>query len=139
MDATRLARYLDLLDHAHERLDWFREWQEQARAGDPKSRLASYKALQEAAEALMDAVAMMVKDDGHVPKDDYENLAIAEAHGLLTSEGTATLREFNGLRNRLVHEYTGITDTVAFDSAERLLPQAERTLQEVKDWLTSKR
>lgn len=74
-----MRRYLDKMEHINERLldieTWFGESEKEDIEGvDRKTRLAIYKAMQEVAEASMDIVAMVLKDEGKLPKDDYTNI-----------------------------------------------------------------
>ncbi len=73
MDERRIARYVDKLNHLEERLGDILEWIDEA-PDDKKSRLAVYKAAQEAVEAVCDVIAMFLKDSGIPPKDDYTNI-----------------------------------------------------------------
>jgi len=102
---------------------------------DEKSKLASYKAFQEIVEASMDILAMMIKDQKLIPKDDYSNIEIANNKKLLTSELCTTLKDMNGLRNRIVHEYNGLADNIALRSMKRLLPQITNFMEQVEKWL----
>lgn len=45
---------------------------------DKKTRYAIYKAYQEIVEAFMDTIAMMIKDSGLLPEDDYTNRKISK-------------------------------------------------------------
>ena len=135
VDASRAARYADKLAHASDRLSRFLEWAPAA-SGDLKARLAAYKAFQEASEALSDVVAMIVKDSGRVPKDDYTNLRLLEEASVLSTDAAGALREGNGLRNRLVHEYGGLVDDVALASGKRLCPLLASVIEEVRRWIS---
>ena len=106
MKIERAGRYKDKLNLVSKRVEQVQEWLQQISAEefleDDKTRLASYKAFQEAVEACLDLVAMMCKDSGMVPKDDYGNL---ETLGELPKDARILLMEANGLRNHLVHRY----------------------------------
>jgi len=74
MDSERLRRYIDKIEHIEERIGDIRAWLceiEDVRGIDKKTRLAVYKAVQEVVEASTDVVAMILKDEGKLPKDDY--------------------------------------------------------------------
>jgi uncharacterized protein YutE (UPF0331/DUF86 family) len=78
MKTERANRYNGKLNLISKRAGQIDEWLSQAPAEDfledDKTKLASYKAFQEAVEACMDLVAMMYKDLRMVPKDDYSNI-----------------------------------------------------------------
>lgn len=137
MDAERAARYSDKLEHAQHRLGRFQDWAPDA-ASDLKTRLAAYKAFQEAAKALFDVAAMVLKDLGQAPKDDYANLSRLEENGVLTKGATAALREANGLRNRLLHEYGGLADEIALQSGIRLAVTLVGAVEEVRTWISKR-
>lgn len=135
MDADRLARYRDKLDHAADRAELF--WTMVDRAEDDiEPRLACYKVVQEVAEALMDVAAMAAKDAGRPPKDDYRNAAILGEAGILSAGSVAVLEELNGLRNRLVHAYNGVDDAVALDSSRRLMKEIAGIVEELEAWIS---
>lgn len=115
MDAARLRRYHDKLDHARKRLDQAAVW---ATGAQEVERLAAYKAFQEAAEAAADLVAMALKDSGRHPRDDYRNLGIAAEAGVFPPGLVEALEAVTGLRNRLVHEYNGLDDEQAVESVD---------------------
>jgi len=83
----RIKRYLRKLEHFSWRLsqvsDWISEVDEEVFVRDEMRKLATYKAFQEAVEAAMDIVAMICRDEGLVPEDDFTNVENLERRGLL--------------------------------------------------------
>jgi uncharacterized protein YutE (UPF0331/DUF86 family) len=132
----RLSRYADKLDHARQRLEAFEAW-DPTPEGPLKDRLAGYKALQEASEALLDTASMLAKDLGTPPKDNHANISMLEEHDILSEAPARALHEVAGLRNRLVHEYNGLDDEIAIDSARRLAPDLRKACEEVRSWLST--
>jgi uncharacterized protein YutE (UPF0331/DUF86 family) len=57
---------------------------------------------------------------------------------ILSSELKNALKEVNGLRNRLVHDYNGITDEIAYRSIMRLSKSVEEFAKAVEKWLSKK-
>lgn len=102
---------------------------------EKKTRLAVYKAMQEAAEAAMDIVAMILKDEGKLPKDDYTNVEEIFELEVIDKSTKEALNEANGLRNRLVHEYNMLSDDVALESIQCLLEPLDTFLEAVKRWM----
>lgn len=139
MKLERASRYKDKLNLISKRAGQIDEWLSQAPAEDfledDKTRLASYKAFQEAVEACMDLVAMMYKDLGNVPKDDYSNIDNLEE---LPEATKKILIEANGLRNHLVHRYNRMDDLQALESMISLLPGIEAFSAEVEAWIEKK-
>lgn len=99
-------------------------------------RKAMYKEFQELVEIVADLSAMVVKDHGEVVEDDYSNLE--KMSRILKSKGLIDdLKEANGLRNILVHEYNGVIDQQAYKSIKGLIPSIERLGEELEKWLKS--
>lgn len=135
VDAARLARYADKLRHVEQRLDQFGSWAGDAVESD-RDRLASFKAFQEVGEALADVCAMLVKDLGIGPKDDYTNVDVLETEDVLDGTQANALRELNGLRNRLVHEYDDLDESLAVESALELAPSIRLICKELRTWIS---
>ena len=129
---SRNERYLQKSELAKERIANIREWH--LGGNDLKSRLATYKAFQEASEAVMDICAMLCKDSGKAVKDDYENIEKLRVMKIITEETSSSLREMNGMRNRIIHEYNGFSYKMFSGNAERLIKDAENFLGVVDAW-----
>ncbi|MGV8174764.1 MAG: DUF86 domain-containing protein [Methanothrix sp.] len=134
--AERSGRYKDKLDIVFKRAGqaqrWIGEISPDDFLEDDKTKLASYKAFQEAVEACLDLVAMMCKDYGVRPQDDYSNL---ERLGSLSTISRKVLIEANGLRNHLVHRYNRRDDLLALESMKNLLSGIVVFGEEVEMWL----
>ncbi len=137
MKAERLKRYKEKLEHMELRKMEFEEWSPGILDND-KDKLSSYKAFQEMAEAANDIIAMLLKDSGLLPEENYVNIDKAAKHGLIPASLRAPLQEMTGLRNRMVHEYNGLDDKTAMESATSLSPKIETFMDVVKKWLRRK-
>ena len=137
MEEIRRKRYIEKINHIKNRASNAESWKEDL-LRDEKTRLACYKAMQEVIEGCMDILSMILKDEKEIPKDDYSNISLAEKKGLLKSGICNALRELNGLRNRLVHEYNGLDDRIALDSIDELLPKIENFSAWARKWLEKK-
>ena len=120
LDQGRKERYLEKLQHAEESLLKLEEWIGDADK-DEKSYAASAKEFQEAIEALTDVFALLVKDHGKLPKDDYTNIERLEELGVLSKDEGKLCREANGLRNVIVHKYNHVDRMLFIESANSLL------------------
>jgi uncharacterized protein YutE (UPF0331/DUF86 family) len=134
MEEARIKRYLDKITLIEKRMNEFYEWSRDFYT-DEKTKLACYKAVQEIAEAVMDVSSMIVRDTGKVPKDDYENISVLCDLGIISEEISNALKELNGLRNRIVHEYNGLNEKLFIESIGRILPCVEQFVEGVKSWL----
>jgi len=141
MKKERLARYIAKLELLDERLgdveEWafglsFREFEK-----DKKTKLATYKAFQEAVEACADICAMMLKDSRVLVKDDYANIDMLVKKKIIPWKLGKALKEANGLRNRLVHEYNDISPNIVFESIKAPVSELRSFHKGVKQWLSS--
>ncbi|MFP3908865.1 MAG: DUF86 domain-containing protein [Archaeoglobaceae archaeon] len=132
MNEKRIARYIDKLQHIGERTGDIENWIDDAKK-DKRSRLAIYKATQEAIEASCDVISMYLKDKGYTPKDDYTN--IDKWGELENNEVSECLKVANGLRNRLVHHYNGLDDNIALESIRDIIPCLIELTQVMEKWL----
>jgi Uncharacterized conserved protein len=138
MDGERLRRYIDKLGHIEERIEDIRSWLcevEDFDDIDKKTRLAVYRAMQEVIEAATDVVAMILKDESKLPKDDYTNINKLFKIGIIDKSLREVLNEANGLRNRLVHDYNGLNDKIALKSIQHLLVPMSNFSEAVKKWM----
>jgi len=112
-----LGRYKDKLNLISERVGDIDSWIPQTEVqflADKKTRLAIYKAFQEAVESCLDVVAMMCRDLKIMPKEDYANVEEICKKGIIKSELKDALLRASGLRNILVHRYNVVDDRIAF-------------------------
>lgn len=85
------------------------------------------KLLQETVEAAVDANLHLLRAVGApAPGDYYESFVALGRHGVIPPALAERLAPAAGLRNRLVHEYEAIEDTIVLDA----VVEARRTLPE---------
>jgi uncharacterized protein YutE (UPF0331/DUF86 family) len=141
MDIERISRYKDKLNIISERKQDIEEWMSGYDSSefikDKKTRLAVYKAFQELVEASFDVAAMACKDLKIIPKDDYSNIDLLFEKKFINISLKNTLSESNGLRNRLVHRYNGLDDSIAFDSIMEHLTAISDFSEVIEKWLRS--
>lgn len=142
IDESRLRRYREKILHIERRISQIEEWTlnytDEDFIRDEKTKLAVYKAFQEIVESIMDIIAMMCKDMGIPPKDDYTNIETIGNLGIINRELSEKLIEANGLRNRLVHHYNKLDDKIAFESIKELLEPILKFVGVVEDWIMKK-
>jgi uncharacterized protein YutE (UPF0331/DUF86 family) len=134
MEEKRKKRYMGKTELIKRRHGEIEKW----KSGfflEEKDRLAVYKALQEISEACMDLIAMMLRDNDKIPEDDYTNINKTVKSGLLPNELKPSLDDLNGLRNRIVHEYNGLDDKIAFDAMSGILPGVKKFVEVVEKWI----
>ena len=142
MDIERIRRYKDKMNFISERRQDIEEWvsgfDPSDFISDKKTRLAVYKAFQELVEASFDIAAMACKDLKLIPKDDYTNIDLLFEKKIINIGLKNALSESNGLRNRLVHRYNGLDDSLAFDSIMGHLTAISDFSEVIGIWLRSK-
>ncbi len=119
MDELRSKRYKDKIQHI---FDYFQDL-----PLIPKNELEKrgiFYSLQTSIEAMVDLIAMLVKDLGIQVKDDNDNIDEIIKIKKLNPELGEKLSQANGLRNIIVHRYNVVDDQIILDS-----------VQEVKDLL----
>ncbi|MFH0836822.1 MAG: DUF86 domain-containing protein [Candidatus Aenigmatarchaeota archaeon] len=137
MEDIRKRRYVEKITLIEKRIHDINTWKEDF-FEEEKSKLACYKAMQEIIEACMDIVSMVLKDDKRLLKDDYTNIDALEKMNFCSKDVCSALRELNGLRNRIIHEYNGLDDRIAIESIDDLIPDIHKFLEAVKKWLEKK-
>ncbi len=115
MDELRIKRYRDKINHI---IDYLKDL-----PLEPKNELEKrgiFYSLQTSIEALVDLVAMLVKDLGIQVKDDLTNISEIVKIKNLNLELGEKLKKANGLRNILVHRYNDIEEQLILNSVEEI-------------------
>ena len=132
MEEKRISRYKEKISVIAKRKSNISSWIDDR---SEKGILAVYKAFQELMEAFTDIFAMILKDMGEIVEDDYTNIQKLREKKLLNEEQEALMKEANGLRNRLVHEYNGLEEKTAIESIEKINSEVEGILEDVRKWI----
>jgi len=139
VDIERAKRYREKLNLILERMADIEDWipfDISDFISDKRTRLATYKAFQELIEASFDVAAMVCRDSRIIPKDDYTNMEALFNKKIIEVSLKNVLIESNGLRNRLVHRYNTLDDSIAFESIRTLLPGFRHFVEVIDKWLT---
>jgi uncharacterized protein YutE (UPF0331/DUF86 family) len=104
--------------------------------GDRILRKAIYKEFQEAVEAASDVCAMVRRGLNSSAKDDYSNIDFLVERAILEARMGEKLKEANGLRNRLIHEYDGINDKLACFGIEELVEELRDFSVVILEWIS---
>ncbi|MCF2141330.1 MAG: DUF86 domain-containing protein [Candidatus Lokiarchaeota archaeon] len=140
MKKVRLERYLDKIQIIEENLDDMQSWINDITDVDyqqipKKEKYAIFHAFQIIVEAISDISVMILKDIGKVPKDDYSNLDLLGDSNIISQKILQELKYANGLRNRIVHEYNGIVDKLAFHGIEKHSEIFLQYVELISQWL----
>lgn len=115
MDELRNKRYRDKIQHIFEYI--------QELPIEPKNELEKrgiFYSLQTSIEAMVDLIAMLVKDLGIQVKDDNINISEIVKIRKLNPELGEKLKKANGLRNIIMHRYNEIDEQIILDSVEQV-------------------
>ncbi len=135
----RKESYLRKIQSIQENIKSVKEWTAETTLetflGDKKTRFAVFKAFQEVVETCMDLAAMLVKDRGVSPKDDYTNLETLREEKIISDKVEDILGEANGLRNWIIHRYNKLEEAEAYKAILRLIGPIEDYIGVVKKWI----
>ena len=141
MEEERIKRYNDKLEYFNQTIKNLEEWTENIDVKEFTENLelqkqyAIYHAFQISLEIITDVIAMIVKDSNIVPKDDYSNIDILKNKDILTSGLAVKIQEANGLRNRIVYDYNGLDDSIAYQSILECIKSLKKFNEEVRNWV----
>ncbi len=141
MEEERIKRYNDKLEYLNQTIENLNNWTETVDSKEFIERLelqkqyGIYHAFQIGIEIITDLVSMIVKDVKMIPKDDYSNINILNNKKIISADLAAKLREANGLRNRIVHDYNGLDNEIAYNALTNLLKHFQEFRVEAKEWL----
>jgi uncharacterized protein YutE (UPF0331/DUF86 family) len=96
---------------------------------DEVTERAALYALQICIESEMDIIAMKVKDSGLVVEDDYTNIEKLIHEKVISFEEGELLKEFNGMRNAIVHKYNKLDREMIKDALDRDAEFAETSVK----------
>jgi uncharacterized protein YutE (UPF0331/DUF86 family) len=143
MDASRLERYHEKLSNLKKYYSLLKKWLDSAdlddltRDDNIERIFAVYHSFQLAIEVIIDISAMIVKDLGFDPADNYENFQALQRENIISAQLQSNLRDMNGLRNRIVHDYNGIVDETAWASIKKNFSSIPKFQEAIQKWLQS--
>jgi uncharacterized protein YutE (UPF0331/DUF86 family) len=136
--SEREDRYKAKLERIEGRLESVEDWMEDVTkeefSNELQLRLSIYKAIQEISEAVTDLTAMYLSDKDKVVGDNYENLEACSGE-LFDKEINKDLKNLNGLRNRIVHEYDKIQHDTAYKAIKDTKPAVKKFRESVEQWI----
>ena len=141
MEEERIKRYNDKLEYLNQTIEYLYNWTENIDSIEFIERLelqkqyGIYHAFQIGIEIITDLVSMIVKDIKLIPKDDYSNINTIKNKNIISIDLAAKLREANGLRNRIVHDYNGLDNKIAYNGLVNLLKYFQEFKVKAKEWL----
>lgn len=84
-------------------------------------------------DAVMDIIAMMVKDKGKEVSDDYHNIETLSKIKFLDEKLAGDLTMLNGLRNAIVHKYNTFEEDTVINNIKKIKKIIENFFELVED------
>lgn len=144
MDEKRIRRYREKTEYLDQELKNLEEWTKDISISEIKEILpirekySIYHSFQICLEIISDLAAMTVKDLKILPKDDYLNIDRLEKNNVISNELAPKIKEANGLRNRIVHNYNGLIDGIALKVISNLVNNIAQFKEAINLWLQKK-
>ena len=135
MNENIKKRLMEKVETVVERVEFIESHLSKEILEDRILRKAIYKEFQEAVEAVSDVCAMVRRGLNSSAKDDYSNIDFLVERDILEEGMGEKLKEANGLRNRLIHEYDGINDKMACYAIKELVGDLRDFSLGVLEWI----
>ena len=91
--------------------------------------------IQMSIDAIMDIIAMLVKDRGEEVSDDYHNIRALEKIKVLDKKLADNLTMLNGLRNAIVHKYNKFEEETVIKDISKIKKLIRNFLDKVENEL----
>jgi len=118
-------RYLEKIEIVEREVEFINSYE----IKDEVTERAVLYSLQICIESGMDIVAMKVKDIGLVVEDDYTNIEKLIGEKVIALEEGELLKEFNGIRNAVVHKYDRLDMEIIKEALDRITEFADVILK----------
>lgn len=141
MDEERIQRYKEKEEYFVKLMGKLKEWTKDLNEKDftnnlsLKEQFSIYHAYQIILEIITDLTAMVVKDLKIIPKDDYINIDVLAEKDVISKDLAYNMKQANGLRNRIVHNYNGLNEEIGFKSIQKYLEHLDKYKEDIDNWL----
>ena len=141
MNKERITRYKEKEEHFNKIFETLKKWTSDISVNEfliktnLEKQFAIYHAYQIIIEIITDLAAMAVKDLKILPKDDYVNINILAENNIISETLATKMKDANGLRNRIVHNYNGLDDEIAYKSILTTINDIEKYIEAIKNWI----
>jgi len=141
MNEERVQRYKEKEEYFGKLIGKLKEWTKDLNEKDfinnlsLREQFSIYHAYQIILEIITDLTAMVVKDLKIIPKDDYINIDVLAENEIISKDLSYNLKQANGLRNRIVHNYNSLDEEIAFKSIQKYLKDLEKYKEAIDNWL----
>lgn len=128
-------RIKEKIERLVDRIEFIEEHLNENILEDRILRKAIYKEFQEAVEAMTDICALATRKLNSSAKDDYSNIDFLVEKKVIKEEMGKKLKETNGLRNRLIHEYNGLDNKLVYRSIKELIIYLKKFSMVILEWI----
>ncbi|MHA1659850.1 MAG: type VII toxin-antitoxin system HepT family RNase toxin [Promethearchaeota archaeon] len=141
MDQKRIQRYKEKEEYFNKLMAKLKEWTKDLNVNDfvsslgLKDQFSIYHAYQIILELTTDLAAMVIKDLKLIPKDDYVNMDLLAENKIISKELAYNLKQINGLRNIVVHNYNGLDEEMAFKDIQKYHDYLKKYKEALDKWL----
>ncbi|MHA1488887.1 MAG: type VII toxin-antitoxin system HepT family RNase toxin [Promethearchaeota archaeon] len=141
MDQKRIQRYKEKEEYFNKLMAKLKEWTKDLNVNDfvsslgLKDQFSIYHAYQIILELTTDLAAMVIKDLKLIPKDDYVNMDLLAENKIISKELAYNLKQINGLRNIVVHNYNGLDEEMAFKDFQKYHDYLKKYKEALDKWL----
>ena len=141
MNKERITRYKEKEEHFNRIFEKLKKWTSDVSVNEfltktsLEKQFAIYHAYQIIVEIITDLAAMAVKDLKIIPKDDYININILAENKIISKTLATKIKDANGLRNRIVHNYNGLDDEIAYKSILTTINDIEKYMEAIIIWI----
>jgi len=141
MNKERITRYKEKEEHFNKIFEKLKKWTSDINVNEfltktnLEKQFAIYHAYQIIIEIITDLAAMVVKDLKILPKDDYVNINILAENDIISVRLATKIKDANGLRNRIVHNYNGLANDIAYKSILTTINDVEKYIEAIKNWI----
>ena len=142
MKEERKNRYYKKILHLDKYLDFLSEWIGERNTETLSKKLnyqelfGIYHAFQLAMEVVADLASMIAKDLSNIARDDYSNYQLLFLKKIISKEIHIEIKDLNGLRNRIVHDYNGLIDKVSLEGIIESITILPTFKGEIEKWLS---
>ena len=128
-------RIKEKIERLVDRIEFIEEHLNEKILEDRILRKAIYKEFQEAVEIMTDICALATRKLNSSAKDDYSNIDFLVEKKVIKEEMGKKLKETNGLRNRLIHEYNGLDNKLVYRSIKELIIYLKKFSMVILEWI----
>jgi uncharacterized protein YutE (UPF0331/DUF86 family) len=131
IDRSRIGEKLGYIEQAQRRLESLGSMDDAAFLADPASRDSARYQLIVLAEASIDICTHLAARHGRAPETYADCFKVLHEIGVIDEALSSNLQQMARMRNRLVHLYFDIDDTIVLETIRERLGDVDRYREQV--------